>query len=224
MDLLEAIKSRNSVRSYTEKKFDGETLEQLKKTVDECNSTKGLHIQLCLNEPEVFSGFLAKYGKFKNVNSYIALVGKKDNQLEENLGYYGEKIVLKAQQLGLNTCWIGLSYSKGKSGAEIKHGEKLLMVISVGFGETNGVSHKTKPIEKLCTVNGNMPDWFKNGMEAVQLAPTAMNQQKFHFELKGNVVKTTAGLGFYTKVDLGIAKYHFEIGAGKNGWEWSPVN
>jgi hypothetical protein len=91
------------------------------------------------------------------------------------------------------------------------------MVIAIGYGETNGVSHKTKPIEELCSVNGDMPDWFRCGMEAVQLAPTAINQQKFRFELNGNSVKAIAGSGFYTKVDLGIAKYHFEIGAGKDG-------
>jgi hypothetical protein len=220
MDLLEAINLRHSVRSYTDKKIEGETLDQLTKTVDECNSESGLNIQLCLNEPEAFSGLMAKYGRFKNVKNYIALVGKNDNQLEEKTGYYGEKIVIKAQQLGLNTCWVAATYDKGKSAAKVNSGEKLLMVITVGYGETNGVSRKTKPIKKLCSVSCNMPDWFKKGMEAVQLAPTAMNQQKFSFELNGNKVKAAAGLGFYAKVDLGIAKYHFEIGAGKSGWEW----
>jgi nitroreductase len=221
MEILEAMRLRHSVRSYTTKEIDGETLDQLKKIIDECNSDGGLHIQLCLNDPKTFSGFMAKYGKFRNVRNYIALIGKKDATLEEKSGYYGEKIVLKAQQLGLNTCWVGLTYSKSKSIAKVNLGEKLLMVITVGYGETNGISHKTKPIEKLCSITGGeTPDWFKRGMEAVQLAPTAINQQKFHFELNKNTVKTIAGFGFYTKVDLGIAKYHFEIGAGKNGWQY----
>ena len=223
MDLLEAIKARHSVRSYTDKKIDGEILDQLRKTIDDCNSRSGLNIQLCLNEPEAFSGLMAKYGKFKNVKNYIALVGKKDDQFDEKIGYYGEMIVIKAQQLGLNTCWVAASYNKGKSAAKVKPGEKLAMVISIGYGETNGVSRKTKAVEKLYSADGNIPDWFKKGMEAVQLAPTAMNQQKFNFELKGTSVIAAAGLGFYTKVDLGIAKYHFEIGAGKNGWEWVTV-
>jgi nitroreductase len=221
MDLLETINLRHSVRSYTDKKIDGDTLDQLRKIVDECNSGSGLNIQLCLNEPEAFSSLMAKYGRFRNVKNYIALVGKNDNQLEEKAGYYGEKIVIKAQQLGLNTCWVATTYDKGKNAAKVNSGEKLLMVITVGYGEANGVPRKTKPIEKLCSANGNMPDWFKKGMEAAQLAPTAMNQQKFSFELNENTVKAVSGLGFYVKVDLGIAKYHFEIGAGKDGWEWS---
>ena len=223
MDLLEAIKSRHSVRSYTDKKIEGETLNQLKKIIDECNSDTGLNIQLCLNEPEAFLSFMAKYGKFKNVKNYIALVGKKGNQLEEKIGYYGELVALKAQQLGLNTCWVAMSYNKKKCPAKVNSNEKLLMVISLGYGETDGTPHETKPIEKLSSVNGDMPDWFKKGMEAVQLAPTAMNQQNFCFELNGNIVKAFSGSGFYTKVDLGIAKYHFEIGAGKNGWKWDKI-
>ena len=223
MDLLEAIKSRHSVRSYTDKKIEGETLTQLRQTVDECNQKSGLSIQLCLNEPNAFTGMMARYGKFQNVKNYIALIGKKDNNLEEKCGYYGETIVLKAQQLGLNTCWVAMTYSKGKSAAVVKPGEKLVIVIALGYGETTGVQHKLKAIEELSSVNSAAPEWFSAGVEAAQLAPTAMNQQKFRFELDGNLVKASAGSGFYTKVDLGIAKYHFEIGAGESGWTWGQI-
>jgi len=223
MDLLEAIKSRHSVRSYTDKKIEGETLTQLRQTVDECNQKSGLSIQLCLNEPNAFTGMMARYGKFQNVKNYIALIGKKDNSLEEKCGYYGETIVLKAQQLGLNTCWVAMTYSKGKSAAVVKPGEKLVIVIALGYGETAGVQHKLKAIEELSSVNSAAPEWFRAGVEAAQLAPTAMNQQKFRFELDGNLVKASAGSGFYTKVDLGIAKYHFEIGAGESGWTWGQI-
>ena len=221
MDLQEAIRSRHSVRSYTDRKIEGDVLAQLRGTIDDCNRESGLHIQLCLDEPKAFSGMMARYGKFKNVKNYIALVGKKDEELEEKSGYYGEKIVLKAAQLGLNTCWVALSFSKGKSDAAVGPGEKLLMVIAIGYGENGGVAHKVKSIQELSRVEGTMPDWFLRGMEAAQLAPTAVNQQKFLFELKGNLVKATALSGFYAKVDLGIVKYHFEIGVGEGDWSWN---
>lgn len=98
-------------------------------------------------------------------------------------------------------------------------GEKLCCLIALGYGETPGISRKTKAIEELCNVSGEMPDWFRRGMEAVQLAPTSMNQQKFLITLDGNIVKAKALIGFYSKVDLGIIKYHFEVGAGNNGWK-----
>ena len=222
MDLTDAIKARHSVRSYTNQKIEGETLVQLNQTVDECNRSSGLSIQLCINEPRAFSGIMARYGKFKNVTNYVALVGRKDDAgFEEKCGYYGEKIVLAAQQLGLNTCWVGLSYSKAKSSAAVLPGQKLLLVTSIGYGETEGADHTVKSIEKLYKCSGPMPPWFRSGVEAAQLAPTAMNQQKFFFMLDGNKVKASTGSGFYAKVDLGIAKYHFKIGAGSADWDWA---
>lgn len=222
MTLFEAIEARHSVRSYTDKKIEGETLTKLQEIITQCNQQSEMSFQLCLNEPSAFSGMLARYGKFVNANNYIALVGKVSDDLEEQCGYYGEKIVLEAQCLGLNTCWVGLSYSKGKSPAVVKPGEKLAMVISVGYGQTQGKTHKVKSIESLCnnTIDQTTPEWFINGMKAVQLAPTAVNQQKFRFELNGDTVIATAGRGFYAKADLGIGKCHFEIGADRGNIVW----
>ena len=95
------------------------------------------------------------------------------------------------------------------------------MVIAIGYGTTQGTAHKSKSIESVINTNKNtIPAWFKSGVEAALLAPTAMNQQKFIFSLNGNNVSAKAGMAFYSKVDIGIAKYHFEIGAGKTNFSW----
>lgn len=224
MDLMQAMKERRSVRSFTDEKIEGETLSQLKQAIELCNRESGLSIQLCLNEPTAFSGMMARYGKFTNVRNYIVLAGKKGEGFEEKCGYYGEKIVLAAQQLGLNTCWVAMTFSKskGRSAAKLNAGDQMLMVIAVGYGTTMGVKHAVKPIAELSRVTGGMPAWFQSGMEAAQLAPTAMNQQKFIIELNGDTVKAKiSGLAFYTKVDLGIVKYHFEVGAGTDHFKWA---
>ena len=158
---------------------------------------------------------MARYGKFTGVRNYICLVGSKSDALEETLGYFGEQIVLKAQELGLNTCWVAMTH--GKSQAKIGKGEKQVCLISVGYGSTSGTAHKSKPINELCNLKENeMPGWFQDGMQAAMLAPTAMNQQKFFFALQPNgEIKLTCGKGFYTKLDLGIVKYHFELGANR---------
>lgn len=221
MDLSEAIKIRHSVRSYSDRPIEGETEKELRSFIEQCNRESGLNIQLCSNEPKAFSTLMAHYGSFQNVKNYIALIGKKGDNLSETCGYYGEKIVLRATQLGLNTCWVALTFSRGKTACSIRNGEKLVCVIAIGYGSTKGASRKTKSIDQLCSTPADArPDWFIRGMEAVQLAPTAMNQQKFLFSLNGNVVAAKAMFGAYTKLDLGIAKYHFEIGAGPEGWEW----
>lgn len=217
MTVFEAIKSRHSVRSYLDKPLSADIVQQLNDEISACNSEGHLHIQLISNEPKAFDSMMAHYGKFSGVENYIALVGKKSTDLEEKLGYYGERIVLKAQTMGLNTCWVAMSFSKNaaKKNIRIHADEKLVVVISLGYGAVQGVTHKSKPIDELCSCNGNMPDWFKEGIESAALAPTAMNQQKFKFILENDRVSLKNLGGFYSKVDKGIVKYHFEIASGR---------
>lgn len=221
MNIMEAIENRHSVRNYNSKKIEGETLEKLKSIIKECNLESGLNIQLVLEEPKAFNSRLARYGKFSGVNNYIAIVGKKGTNLDELCGYYGEKIVLEAQMLGLNTCWVALTFKKIPNAFIVNPGEKLVIVISIGYGINSGVKRKSKDIREVSNSDENSPDWFKKGVEAALLAPTAVNQQKFRLDLVGEKVKAKYGLGFYTKLDLGIIKYHFEIASGKdkNIWE-----
>ena len=221
MELWEAMEQRHSVRAYQNRPIAGEVKEELEAWIAQCNREGGLHMQLILDEPRAFSGGMARYGKFSGVRNYIAVVGPKGPGLEEACGYYGEKVVLKAQQLGLNTCWVAMTYSKIKTAFQIDAGEKLCLVISIGYGQTQGVPHQSKPRESVMKVESNPPAWFLQGIDAALLAPTAMNQQKFTFSLQGNTVSAKAGIGFYSKIDLGIAKYHFEVGAGKENFLWA---
>lgn len=213
MELMKIMKQRHSVRQYTSQTIEPEKRAVLDALVEDINRKAGLSIQIIYDDPKCFDSFMAHYGKFTGVRNYIALVGKKSPELDETLGYYGEKLVLKAQELGLNTCWVALTH--GKSKAISGKGEKQVCLIALGYGSTQGVEHKSKPMQELCSYPEPMPDWFRNGMNAAMLAPTAMNQQKFRFELlTDGSVKATCGSGFYTKLDLGIVKYHFEAGSG----------
>ncbi|MBQ9648073.1 MAG: nitroreductase [Oscillospiraceae bacterium] len=219
MDIMEAMRARHSVRSYTDKPIEGETLQALETLIGECNRESGLHIQLVRNEPMAFDSTMAHYGKFSGVRNYLAMVGKKDKRLDETCGYYGEKIVLAAQTLGLNTCWVGLTFKKIPDAFQIADGEKLAIVIAIGYGATQGAAHKSKDSAAVSKAK-DAPEWFKNGVEAALLAPTAINQQKFLFTLHGDKVSAKAGLGPFSKVDLGIVKYHFELGSGKERAVW----
>lgn len=220
MEIMEAMKQRHSVRQYTEQPIEEFILYELQKEIDACNREGNLHIQLISNEPKAFDSFMAHYGKFSGVTNYIALIGPKSEKLDELCGYYGERLVLKAQQLGLNTCWVAMTYKKVPGTFKVEKGEKLTVVISLGYGKTSGVSHKSKAAEAVSNVSTNSPAWFKAGVEAALLAPTAMNQQKFTLTYSDGKVSAQAGIGFYTKVDLGIVKYHFEIAAGKESFYW----
>ena len=227
MTLEEAIEARHSVRAYKEQPLAENVVKVLEEKIAVLNREGKLHIQLIQNEPKAFLGTMAKYGKFRNVGNYIVMAGQKADDLDERVGYYGEQLVLLAQTLGLNTCWVGLSYSKVSGTYELGEDEKIACYIAIGYGESQGVGHKIKTVEQVSNISDITPLWFKKGVEAALLAPTAVNQQKFSFEyigMRNNRHQVRAKRGFsvigYTKMDLGIAKYHFEIDAGEVNFEW----
>lgn len=226
MDLMEAIRARHSVRSFTDEPISADDLRELEAAIAACNAEGGLHIRLATNEPEAFSSATAHYGKFRNVRNYLVLAGPDEPGLEERCGYYGEKIVLLAQQLGLNTCWVALTFKKRYVRKTLVPGDKLVVVVALGHGTTQGVARKSKTAADVSAVpaGADTPDWFTAGVEASLLAPTAINQQQFHFELTGDadvdgkpLVALQDKGGPNSKVDQGIVRLHFELGAQSAG-------
>ncbi len=222
-DLLRAAEERHSVRRYADRAVAEDAASLLSAEAEKCAAEGGICIRLLLGEEKAFGGLMAHYGKFSGVRNYFLLGGKKSADLEEKVGYFGERLVLLAQALGLNTCWVALTFSKkaAKKAAGFAKGEKPVCAIALGYGETQGVPHRGKSPEELCR-GENLPEWFLRGVGCAANAPTAMNQQKFSFSLKDDgSVSAERGRGFYTAVDLGIAKYHFELGAGQENFTWS---
>lgn len=214
MDWLRVMQERHSVRQYTDQKIPEKIRQKLTDEAARLNLESGLHMQIFFDEPECFDTAMAHYGSFSGVRNYLAIVGKKRTDLEERAGYYGEHFVLFAQSLGLNSCWVGLTH--GKSHAVIGKGEKQVVVICFGYGENQGQPHHSRPLSELCSVQGEMPEWFEKGMEGAMLSPTAVNQQKFRILYDGKELKAVAaGRGFFTKMDLGIVKCDFELASGK---------
>ena len=229
MTLLEAIEARHSVRKYNEDPIPEDILSIIREKVDEVNREAGLHVQLVTDEPKAFSGVLA-YGSFSGVRNYFVMAGPKSDDLDEKIGYYGERLVLLAQTLGLNTCWAGVSYSKIPGTYELERDEKIGCYIALGYGQTQGSGHKVKDVRDISNSSDITPKWFNKGVDAALLAPTAVNQQKFFLEYLGvkdysKLPKVAAKPAFsmigYSRMDLGIVKYHFEIGAGKENFEWA---
>lgn len=228
MTELEALRERHSVRKYQDRPLDEADVMAINEALGRLNKEGDLHMQLVVNERKAFKGFLS-YGSFSNVSNYVMVVGKKSDSLEYRAGYYGEKFVLFAQMRGLNTCMVGLTYKKVDGAFTVGDDEKVVLCIAIGYGEADEFrAHKIKRPDQVSNVNAESPEWFKAGVDAALLAPTAVNQQKFYFEYiperKVRPVKGTSLVG-YTKIDLGIAMYNFEVGAGKENFEWldSPL-
>ena len=220
-DAMELMKARHSVRQYLDRQIPAELRESLDAYAEELNRDSGLHMQIIYDEPSCFNSRMAHYGRFENCGNYIAMIGTRAPDLEERCGWYGEKLVLKAQELGLNTCWAALTH--GKSKAVLGADEKEVILIALGYGKTQGTPHRGKGPAAVSNAGDISPAWFRRGVEAALLAPTAVNQQKFRFELlDGDRVSAKPGLiGSCLKIDLGIVKCHFELGAGKENFCWA---
>ena len=221
MTIIEAIEKRHSVRRYLQKEITAEHRLQLENFITEINTESGLNFKLVFSDKKAFGGAFAKYGRFENVCNYIVVKGKRQNGFSEKCGYYGEKIVIFAQSIGLNTCWVGLHYKKNPLTFDIKKGEKLNLVIAIGYGKNSGAKRKSKLVEKVSNYKTGDPEWFLNGVKSALKAPTAINRQGFYFKLlKDNTVKLKARFGPFYKTDKGIVKYHFEQSAGLDNFSW----
>ena len=223
MTELEAIRQRHSVRAYQNRKIEPEKVAALNAVIREVNEAGKLHLQLLTDAGKTFRRLLNKAMGLGSAPSVIACVGPDDDTLEERVGYYGEKLVLAAQAMGLNTCWAG-TFSRGNIPAEVEAGERLVLVIAIGCGATQGKARKSKTPEQVSSAPAERPEWFDLGVELALLAPTAVNQQRFQITLRedGGVSITDRG-GVMSRVDLGIVKYHFEAGARAKGREISMM-
>ncbi len=212
---MEAIRARHSVRRYTGKRIEPEKIAALNQCIAALNAEGRLHLQLLEDAGKTYNRLMNKMMGQGTAPSVIACVGQDDGTLEQRIGYYGEKLVLIAQKLGLNTCWAG-TFNKKTIGAEVADGERLVISIAIGYGENAGKPHKSKTAEQLSS-SPKALDWFSSGVEAALLAPTAINQQKFQIRLnEDETVDFIDKGGPFSQVDLGIVKCHFEIGSGRS--------
>ncbi|KAF1297537.1 nitroreductase [Enterococcus sp. JM4C] len=212
MNLIEAMENRHAVRKFRSESIEQSVLTELTEEIARCNQESGLSIQLIIQDKNTFRGFLPFFAGFRNVSNYLALVGPKDDLSLEKIGYYGQRIVLKAQQLGLNSCWAGQTFKRTNCQANIKQNETLACVVALGYGKTDGKPHQSKPMSELCSTDQAMPAWFEQGMTAAMLAPTANNKQNFFIELKQDEAIFKTEKGTANHVSLGIVKYQFELG------------
>ena len=221
MGSLDTIRARHSVRSYEERGLSKEDAAKLRSVVSRCAKESGLDIQLVTDNPEAFQ-VVARFGVIRGASTHVAFV-TKGNESDEAIGYWGQKIVLAAQEMGLNTCWV-MMMARKKSKAKVPAGMRIRIGIAVGYGKNQGTPHKSKPVDELVAVEEGTPtpQWFETAAEAAMLAPTAMNHQNFHITLlaDGQTVRIETKPSGANVIDLGIVKRNFEEAANETGATW----
>ena len=218
MDFKEAMQKRHMVRKYTDKPLSDEIIAKINERIELNNKTYNLNMKLMINNSKGVSSIM-KLIMARGVNNFIILAGDVSGNLGERLGYSGADIMLYAQTLGLNTWWVGGTFNR--SVKRYVDNKKVTGIIAIGYGQTQGVPHKSKNVEDVSKYEGTIiPSWFISGVDGALLAPTALNKQDFMLIGNGNRVKIECSNGIFTGSNVGLIKYHFELGAGKGNFEW----
>lgn len=226
MTELEAMALRKSRRSYLNQPIEPIKVNELCKLIRDCNEQSGLHIQFVEDGSAAFARFSKSYGMLSGVRSLLAMVARTDDPHHlEKVGYFGELLVLRATMLGLGTCWVGGTFENAACPCEIGEGQRLICVITVGcvteqFGTKEralyGLTHlKKSKIKQLYSADQTPASWFLDGVKAVDLAPSAVNRKPVRVKyIDGRTFIGIEKLDPVCYIDLGIAKYHFELAAG----------
>ena len=167
-----------SVRKYKDEPIPEDILATLLNKVWEINKEAVMLVQFVTDEPREFCRFKSAsrvfpYGVLTGARVYFIMARKKGDEVDEKIGYYGERLVMRAQSLGLKICWVGLIYSNIPGAYELADDEKIACYISPGYGQTQGKSHKSKPVREISNASDLTPKWFNRGVEAALLATTA---------------------------------------------------
>ena len=218
MDMKKAMQERHTVRRYTDKPISREAAEQLARLAEGLNMEHGTAIELRTGDSRAF-GALTRLVLAKGVHNYFLMAGEERPGLDEALGFCGAELMLSAQALGLNTWWAGGTFNR-RLMEELAPGKRVAGVIAVGYGRTPGVPHRSKTPGQVSAYEGDAPEWFKEGGKAALLAPTALNRQGFMLTGSGRRVELRCENGIFSGVDAGLVKYHFELGAGTENFEW----
>lgn len=241
MDIIEAIQTRISCRAFEKKPIPTDIYAELEAEIAAINAESGLHFQLYGPRQDGTAIDMNKTMFATNPPAYAALVTQVGAIHEERLGYFGERFVLKATQLGLGTCWVASTYDRATTRVDLAEGEKLHDVVPIGYapakfplvqrtirGRIRGRSKQNQDMYQGPCALDEAPEWIQAAIQAVQLAPSAVNEQPVVFvqESLDDPIRATIST-IRTKMeytDLGIAKLHFQLAAAECGihgtWEW----
>ena len=244
---INTIKNRVSVRTYQREELSKEVLEQIQNYIEHIENPFGVPITFkILNAKEHNLSSPVILG----ADTYVGAKYKKGENAEVAFGYAFEDFVLYASSLGLGTVWLAATIGrKGfEEAMAVKEGEVMPVVSPIGYGAKErsirenlmrkGMkSDERQPFPKLFFRNdfqhslqeSEAGQWL-TPLKMVQLAPSATNKQPWRLVVEENKVhfyeEKTKGYanestGDIQKVDLGIALYHFEVGAKEQGLKGS---
>ncbi len=243
---LEDLRARHSVRAYSSRPVEEEKRNKLKAEATFINSHEaGLNFRIVFDDGSPFDSFFKSYGRFKGVQNYlVAIVDPTFPDALERAGYFGEQFVMVARSMGLDSCFVGGTYSASDVPERVEVYEKIAFLIPFGYAAEKSSlaqkiwkSNKTRPkgrtlfegseeeYREACQLLPALPE----ALEAVAAAPSAFNKHPVRIFMqeamdqdgmkKKVLAARTVKKSRYSEIDLGIAKSNFNS-ITEGFWEW----
>lgn len=233
MSIIEIIKERKSVRSYTDEPIKPEILSKLRTYISQLSAPFGVQarVELLDSKPNDQPIKLGTYGVISGANYFLALIIDDSPKAEIGAGYMFEQLILYCTELGLNTCWLGGTFNQSDFSRQIefKDNERLVIISPVGYKRekrrllesimrAGAGSDNRKPFESLFfkdtfeqPLSSNEAGGYITPLEMVRLAPSASNKQPWRVIKQGNQFHFYHRPNRFSLNDMGIALCHFEL-------------
>lgn len=234
MNYIEAIKERKSVRTFDKnKKIDEALLNEIKEYINNSSNPFNLKIEWRLLNCEEFN---LSSPVIVGENWYIGGKLKKEPLFELAFGFEFEEIVLFLQTKNIGTTWMAGTLSRDifEKAMDLNDDEVMPCVSPIGY-KANKLSLREKLMRKGIKADSRLDfnelffskdfkhslneeelNKYKDILELVRIAPSAVNKQPWRILIDGNnihfykkaSIKNDRGFDVQ-KVDMGIAMNHF---------------
>lgn len=223
-DPIETMRRRRSCRSYQEKPLDPDAASKLRGFLETLTEgplgTKARFTLFAAEEGDASAlKGLGAYGLIKHPQAFLAGASTQGPHALEDFGYLMERAVLEATSLGIDTCWLGGVFSKGRFAGRLslREGEIMPAVVAAGYG-VEGALDKDRvrrmagassrlPAASLffegafgIPIPGDLHAAYAEALERTRWAPSASNRQPWR------VAHAGAAWHFYLERTPGYGK------------------
>ncbi len=144
MDFKSLIVKGRSVRDFKETPVDAKILTELEKYVEDCKKlVPSIDIEAKFyagdDTYKRLYGIAGYQGVMIQAPNYLVIISEDKPQHLENAGYVGERTILKARDLGVDSCWV--SYSDRdmvKKTLGLETDKEVVALIALGYGANHG--------------------------------------------------------------------------------------
>lgn len=233
MSIINTIKERKSVRSYTGESLSSDLTNKIKNYISNLSSPfdSNTRIELVSSDIEEHPIKLGTYGFISGANHFLVLIVKDKPKAAIGAGYVFEQAILYCTESALGTCWLGGTFNRKDflSQIELRENEKIAIISPVGYQlekkrlldsliQLSVGSDKRKAFEHLFFNNTFENPLARIGagdyetpLDMVRLAPSASNKQPWRIVKEYNKFHFYHRPNKFSLFDIGIALCHFEL-------------